>query len=458
MNRIFSGHWNAYIFIILTSVMSMIAVASLPFKIKPFGDDTFHEESRDLALFLKGQFDASNVRITKAPGPVLFYTPAYFFAPSGSDDETLWFYGVAMTTILLTVSMLLLYRSALALFSRKTALLTVLLFLVFPIHCYYSLGIVGEVPAFFSMSLAIFGWSRCVENPNRSRGYWLIALGLLLLVLNRPNAMLVLCCIPLVMAYSYIWAKPFFYRHSRRLAAVFTAVLILGISCLQVAKSISGPDKSYTQETLLYYVLHEGRFQFREEPLDWRYWESTNRPDSRDYLNWKQSHRELHEVMANSGRVYKDVYREWLVADALDNPGLLIRQFFVKVAFGHVYIVNSVTPQNFSMGPFKGPAAYYALHAVINLVNLAIVTGMLIFLFSEKNHLRVWLLWSAILALIAFHALSYMEPRYLFPSKAALHILAAAGLMRIGAVASLMNRLERIFYPQTQPVWKTQNP
>ena len=210
MNRILPGHWNAYFLIIVTSVVMMALVANLPFRIKPFGDHTFHEESRDLALFFKGGLEASAVRITKAPGPILFYTPAYLLAPKGSSDDVLWGYGVFMTTVLLTVSLLLLYRSAVALFSRRVALLTILLFLIFPIHFYYSLGIVGEVPAFFSLSLALFGWSRCLENPGRIRGYVLIGLGLLLLILNRPNAMLVLLAIPVALVFAYLKAKPFF--------------------------------------------------------------------------------------------------------------------------------------------------------------------------------------------------------------------------------------------------------
>ena len=457
MNRILPGHWNAYFLIIVTSVVMMALVANLPFRIKPFGDHTFHEESRDLALFFKGGLEASAVRITKAPGPILFYTPAYLLAPKGSSDDVLWGYGVFMTTLLLTVSLLLLYRSAVALFSRRVALLTILLFLIFPIHFYYSLGIVGEVPAFFSLSLALFGWSRCLENPGRIRGYVLIGLGLLLLILNRPNAMLVLLAIPVALVFAYLKAKPFFYRHARRLTIVFFLVLVAGIGCLRAAKAITGNLQKNSQETLLYYVMHEGRFQFREEPFDWRFWDGDNRPDSKDHHNWKKSHNELHIEMARTQREYKDVYREWLIADAIENPWYFTRQFFIKAFYGHIYIINSITPQKFALGPFNGPAAYYGLHVLINLVNLAILAGLTIFLLREKNQLRVWLFWGIILSLIAFHAFTYMEPRYLFPSKAALYILAAAGLLRIGLVSRLLVRIENLIYPEIKPSWKVQS-
>ncbi len=457
MKRILSGHRKVYLFIVISSVMVMAMVANLPFRIKPFGDLTFHEESRDLAFFLKGELSAASVQITKAPGPVLFYTPAYFLAPSPASDTRLWINGVIMTTVLLTVSMMLLFRAAVTIFSRKIALLTIALFLIFPIHAYYSLGIVGEVPAFFSLALAIYGWAKCLENPGRKRGYWLIGLGLLLLMLNRPNSVFILLTIPLILIYAYFKAKPFFYRHVRSLAVLFVLVIALGMGMLKLAKNISGSQHSDSQENLLYYVLHEGRFQFREEPLDWRFWDGDNRPDSRDHANWKKSHAQLHQIMKDSNRAYKDVYREWLIADAIEHPWYFTRQFFVKIIFGHVYIINSLTPQKFAIGPFQGPAAYYALHVVINLVNLAIMVGSVLFLFRERNHLRVWLLWSAILSLIVFHALSYMEPRYLFPSKAALYMLAAAGLARVPIIGTMLTRADRFFYPENHTLWQTQD-
>ena len=108
MNRLLPGNWNAYVFIIVSSILLMVVVANLPFRVKPFGDINFHQESRTLALFLKGHADASQVKITQAPGPVLFYTPAYVLAPAGSTDDRLWINGVAMTTLSMPLMMPLL--------------------------------------------------------------------------------------------------------------------------------------------------------------------------------------------------------------------------------------------------------------------------------------------------------------------------------------------------------------
>jgi hypothetical protein len=58
---------------------------------------------------------------------------------------------------------------------------------------------------------------------------------------------------------------------------------------LQLAKNITGNKSATNQDTLLYYVMHEGRFQFREEPFDFRYWSTSTRPDSKDFNDWKKS-------------------------------------------------------------------------------------------------------------------------------------------------------------------------
>src|SRR6187549_2285828 len=98
------------LFIILISSLMMIVVLNLPFKAKPFGDLTFHEEAKNLALYLKGDIGYDKVTITKAPGPVFFYTPAYIVAPSDATDNQLWVYGVVFTCITITTSLILIFK------------------------------------------------------------------------------------------------------------------------------------------------------------------------------------------------------------------------------------------------------------------------------------------------------------------------------------------------------------
>jgi 4-amino-4-deoxy-L-arabinose transferase-like glycosyltransferase len=405
-------------------------------------------ESRNMALFLKGALPASQVTVTKAPGPVIFFTPAYLFAPNNATDQQLWYYGVAMTILLLNTSLLLLYRTAVTLFSRQIAIVAIFLLMLFPIHSYYAYAIIGEVPAFFSLSVALYGWSRVAVAARDRRGWICMVAGITLLVITRPNALLLLGVTGGVLAYSYFARRQFFLTYWKPLTITMIMVLVLGASILAAAKVISGPNRSDSQDNLLYYVAHQGRFQFRNEPMDFRFWESDIRPDSQDYRDWKSSHHELHLKMRAENLTYREAFKDFVIADALSHPWITLRQFAVKAVYGHVYIINSISPDQFSIGPFKGRLGYNLFLLVVNLVNILIMAGGIIFLFTEKNLLQYWLFWGVIAALLLFHGLTYMEPRYLFPSKAALCIISAAGLYKLRLVRQLSTNMTRFLYPK----------
>ncbi len=435
------------LFIMLISATMMLIVLNLPFKAKPFGDNTFHVESKNLARYLKGDVSYDKVTITKAPGPIIFYTPAYFIASSKATDNQLWVYATVFTFIIVTISLLLIFKIANALFSKEVGLLTILLFFAFPIHCYYSLGILAEVPAFFSLTLALYGWTIAFQNPNKKTGWILLILGMWFLILNRPNTMLILGLGFLIVGYSYFKRKEFFKIFGKKLLLTFCCVGLLGYGALQAAKAITGTKSYENQEGLFYYVAHMGRFQFREEPTDFRFWDNDNRADSKDYQNWGKSGTELSGIMDKTHRSSNEVYKEFLINDAFEHPFLFTRQFFVKCFYGHVYFINSVTPEKFHLGPIHGPIAYWFVILLINCINLLLIFGAFVFLFKEKNLIHYWLFWAVIVALLIFHGLTYMEPRYMFPTRVALYLMSAAGLYRIRWVQNKVNFIAKFVFP-----------
>ncbi|MFV8326010.1 hypothetical protein [Flavobacterium sp. ZS1P14] len=434
--------------IVLISSLMMFIVLNLPFKAKPFGDITFHEESKNLALFIKGKIPYDQVVITKAPGPILFYTPAYLLAPADATDNQLWVYGVVFTSISITISLLLIFRIGTSFFSKEVGFLSVVLFFLFPIHCYYSLGIMAEAPAFFSLTLAIYGWSIAFHKPKKKIGWVFLILGMWFLILNRPNTVLLLGLGFLVVFYAFFKNKPFFLSYGKKMMVSFVCVGLLGLGILQLAKIITRTKSGANQEALFYYVAHQGRFQFREEPTDFRFWESDVRPDSKDYQNWNKSGTALSAVMDHTHQSYAEVYKKFLIDDVLEHPGLFIRQFFVKCFYGQVYFINSVQPNKFDLGPFKGPVGYWIFILLINSVNLIIVTGALLFLFREKKLIRYWIFWGIIISLLIFHGLTYMEPRYIFPSRVALYLMSAAGLYSIPWIQKIINKISFPFFPK----------
>jgi len=430
----------------------MVAVLNLPFKAKPFGDLTFHEEAKNLALYLKGDIGYDKVTITKAPGPVFFYTPAYLAAPTGATDNQLWVYAVVFTFGIITLSLLLIYKIGATLFSREVGLLTVLLFFIFPIHCYYSLGILAEVPAFFSLTLALYGWSKIMQNASGKIGWVLLTLGMWFLILNRPNSMLLLAIGFGVVTLAFFKNKAFFKAYGKRLSFTFICVGLMGFGTLQLAKIVTADKSGYNQEGLFYFVAHQGRFQFREEPTDFRFWESDIRPDSKDYQNWGKSGKELATIAAETKRSSNDVYKEFLINDALEHPFLFTRQFFVKCFYGHLYFINSVKPAAFHLGPIHGVIGYWFVILLINSINIIIILGATLFLWKEQNRLHFWLFWGVIVALLIFHGLTYMEPRYMFPTRVALYLMSAAGLYQLPWIKRRIDFISKFVFTNTKQI------
>ncbi|MFD0778436.1 hypothetical protein ACFQZF_08110 [Flavobacterium myungsuense] len=194
-------------------------------------------------------------------------------------------------------------------------------------------------------------------------------------------------------------------------------------------------------------MAHQGRFEFREEPTDFRFWDNDFRADSKDYQNWSKSSEYLSKVMEKTNRSYEEVYKEFLINDAIEHPFWFTRQFFVKCIYGHLYFINSISSEKFVMGPFKGSIGYWIFILIINSINLIIITGAFLFLIKQRNLIDYWIFWSIIIALLIFHGLIYMEPRYLFPSRVALYIMSAAGLYRLRWVKNIINRMAVYLFP-----------
>ncbi|MGC4041356.1 MAG: glycosyltransferase family 39 protein [Flavobacterium sp.] len=454
MKKIIFSAKRIDLLIVLISSLMMILVLNLPFKAHPFGDkDSFFDEAKLVSFFLKDEVGYDQVTLTKAPAPVFIYAPTFLLTSAHPTDMDLWYRGVAINFVLATISLLMIYRAARNFFDEKTALISVMLLFLFPIHFYYIFGITAEVPAFFAASVIAFGWSRVYFNSRKLSNWLLFGFGLWLLIMCRPNALLILGLGFLALVYAFFKRKDFFREYGKK---TFFTLTVCGLACfatLQLAKLVSANKKAYDQEGLFYFVAHQGRYQFREEPLDFRFWDDDVRPDSKDYKNWKLKAQELEETRIRTGKTSPEVYRDYLINDILGHPFITTRQFFVKSLFGHIYIVNSISPQSFHLGPLKGPFFYWAFLFVVNLINVLIIAGSFIFLFKTKDLLKYWPIWSITLGLLFFHGMMYMEPRYMLPSRIALHLMGAAGLYQIGWIRKKIDFVAKFVFPvKNRPV------
>lgn len=434
------------LFIVFLTVLAYVLVLSVPFKAKPFGDMFFHVETKSLAAFIRGALPFSSVAITHAPGPVFFYLLPYLMVDPAAGDNSFWYAGIIWTSLWMLLSMILLRHSVKKLFGDPTSKLAAIVFAIFPLHIYYSLGIMAESVAFFSVILMIYGWANWRDSGysawQRSRGWWLMTIGLAYLILSRPNALFILGLLVLVMALAYKFKKNYFRTTFAAISIMIGLVFVGDYGILEIVKKAPGNKSNAEQEMLLFYVIHEGRFQFRNEPFDWRYWENELRDGSKDYADWVQSKKDLKQEQIATGKTRKEVYENFDINDMLQHPFIVLQQFVIRTLYGHVFIINGVRPWMLKIGKIPGNVVYITLHIFINLLNVILTLSAVRFLFVYKNKLlEFWPLWLPWLALVLFHGLTYMEPRYLLPTKPGIFIMASEVLMSIPLVYKLVSKL-----------------
>ena len=228
---------------------------------------------------------------------------------------------------------------------------------------------------------------------------------------------------------------------------LFTGVIGFGFLKIFNYINLTYGNKNDNKERNLVYVAHEGRFQFRHEPFNLNYWDGDMRGGQQDYEDWNKSADSLELVYKSTNSTYVKEYKKFLMADLKANPLLYIRQTFIKAVYGHIFMINSIKPEKFKIGPLKGTLGYTIFIVCVNIVNIFIFIGFFIYLFRSHRLLETWPLWGMLLALLAFHCLTYMEPRYMLPSKPGLYIASAFGLLQIPIIKKIITAISLKLIP-----------
>lgn len=403
--------------------MIYVGIANAPFKSKPFGDFDFHVEAKTIALFLWGQKNYDVISITKAPGPVLFYITPYFLAGPNASDNQYWLSGILWNGVFMTMALFLIRASCQNFGSERAANISVLLIFILPLQVYYSLGILAEGPAFLGCSLMVYGYSRIYAKKQRNS--WIIfGGGVLLLALARPNAILVL---PLLLLFAlwerFIRKDDFFSKIWKKILVTLVVTSMMVMLVTVFVKELPNKRQTIKQEGYLGYVALIGRYQFREETWDWRFWDSDIRSDSKDYQHWKQKLSELNSP--KEGKTIEQQYFNFLVQDILEHPLISIKQFFVRAIFGHTLQVSSVSKDKFGVGSLKGTWFYWLFHLSLNFLNLSLLIMSVLFLIRNGGFHKFGILVMPWAALVFFHGIIYMEQRYLFPARPMMIVLSS---------------------------------
>ena len=410
-------------------MLAFAVVAFAPFAPKALGDLDFHREAKTLSSALTGEGSFANVTFSRAPGPVLFYAVPYMFVRSDAPDRTFWTAGVAWTAGWMAVGLCLVRRAARRLASERAGWIAMLLALASPFSVYYSLGILAEGPAYLAVCWFLYGWCEA-SAPDRAGGTWpraVMILGLTGLILCRPNAVLVL---PLAAG---AWL---FLRRSRPRDAAVTLAGIVGAGAIVLAfsglVSVLQGKADTRQSGYLAQIALQGRFQYRTETWDWRFWDSVTREGSRDFADYQRTIDRLRSESGPGVLPVGERTRAWVVDDTLAHPWLTLKMALVRTFTMHLSFVNSRSVSAFRVGPIPGSVVYWGFHAVVNAIGLGLGIASIAFLVQRRGALAsLWPLWAPWLALIAFHAIVYSEPRYLLPAKCCQVVMAACVLDRL---------------------------
>ncbi len=98
---------------------------------------------------------------------------------------------------------------------------------------------------------------------------------------------------------------------------------------------------------------------------------------------------------------------------------------------------------------------YWFVILLINSINILIIIGATLFLLKERNKINYWPFWGITVALLVFHGLTYMEPRYMFPARVALYIMSAAGLYKLPWIQRKIDIISRFVFKTNKPSAQT---
>jgi hypothetical protein len=411
--------------IALASLVLYILVLLLPLKAKQFGDGDFHIETKAIASYLHGYTPYEDLSITKAPGPVLFYLLPYFLAGSQASDSNLWVAGIFWTAIITTVTLVVLFGAINDEFGRRVGLLFITLLLALPLHIYYSMGVLAESLAFLGVCWLIIGFLK----QNQPKVFLVFfTLGLVSLILARPNTGLVSPLLGIAAVYCYWRGRDL---KSKKIMWSITCAVCVIVIVFAIVKSLPNSRVTLKQEEYFSFVMLHGRFQFRTETFDWRFWDDKTRADSKDYQAWKKSIGTLNNKIQTDTSTIVQVYNEWIWNDLIHHPVMVAKQFFVRILYGNTLQVSSRLPSEFSVMHIRGATIFWIIHIALNIVNISFVILALYFVTTDKKWQDWWPLTLVVLALWLFHGVVYMEQRYLFPLRAIIIFFASNGIVKL---------------------------
>ena len=439
MRRFHLDRFDTTLLVVL--IITFVAVAHFPYLPTRLGTEgdpwstwTFDSGARGLAAAIKGERSWTDLDIHRLPGAVLYYTGAYLFLPTDASDHAHWLAVVYWNMLWLAISVLLLRRAGECLATPLAGKIAVIIAALSPFTVYYALAIQAEVPAYVGATLTAYGATKWLKSEERARlsKYLVIAtMGLSLMVLSRTNVVILF---PIMFFAALICRRNWLRPSEARFIASCAVCTILVLALVTGLLRFLPRSRPSAQSDNLIYVAFQGRFQFRSETWDWRFWQDY--PDRKDYKAYTNFLQQLKSESLTSGISLSKLQLSWIMEDIREHPIINFKMAAVRVLSIHITLVGSTDPANFRIGPCRGPRAYWMFHVLLNSVNFMIYVLSLLFIYLHRRQIwSYWSLWGPWVALVIFHAVVYAEPRYLMPARPGLMLMSSvtiAGFIESG--------------------------
>jgi hypothetical protein len=379
----------------------------LPFKPKPFGDGEYHKGTLQLIDFIKHGF-SGQVDVSKGLFTLIYYLVPYSILHFFQNDKILLLGGIIFNWCSISLGVHLLFKA----FKEqcievKIQVWIFLLMNLFPIHIYYSMGILSEAAAFMLVSAFVYYLGKVYyQTENRRNIYVLLSVSLALFISVRPNF--------LPYALSFLLIIPFIKTAVKNKIVLAIAFILPLLLLYFIEKKLDHTDAEFKKFQLVKGFVWS-RYELRDEPFNWLPQHGMDKYASSDYKNNIKKRVELMQYCKEHQLDLQTYARNWMLNDIKTHPGLFVRQTCLKYFQSQTMVVTPLLKSK------KSSVIKYGVHAYINLLNYILLLSVFyaVFLFVKRRkdfsiYLPLLLLYATAFITIFF---IHSEQRYVFPTR-----------------------------------------
>jgi len=406
-----------YISIIFLTVLYSMILYNSSLRPKPYGDGEYYEGAKTI---VSGQY--KNLEIQKGLVSVLYYVSPIFISGLEKDNHTHFIYAIIWNQIINIISLSIIFFATKKRYGYKAGILVLIFSFLLPIHIYYGMGIIAEPAAYFFVSIAFLGWSNCflTKRINKYTILLIIALSLLLNVRQNYQALIVILFILSLLSLFVDNIKPFCIKYW----TLFVTVALLSLSLNLLTNKVD-MNRGQFKSLVIKNSLILGRYQLRDEPFNWTFWDDKIRKGSVDYKHCTDTLLYFKEKCGeNFQNCNQIVFFRWLSEDILNNKLLTLRQCFAKILQTYSFYSSGMLHSGLTVN-FK----FIIFHVLINIVNYSLLTLFILFLINNRSYIiNYWIFWGMVIAPYVWIFALFSESRYIFPARPLIFIGAAVFL------------------------------